>query len=55
MFSLREYLTALFTLPCGAVDELAIEHGLRDVAQACQTWGREMRLKEVLAQFGVFN
>ncbi len=48
MFSLREYLTAIFTLPSGAVDELAVDHGLRDVATACQTWGRNMRLKDVV-------
>ncbi len=51
MFSLREYLTNLFTLPCGAVDELAVNHGLRDVGAACQTWGRNMRLKDVVATF----
>ena len=52
MFSLREYLTNLFTLPSGAVDELAVNRGLRDVAAACQTWGREMRLKDVLKELG---
>lgn len=53
MFSLREYLTNLFTNPAGAVDEIAVEHALRDIATACQSWGREMRLKDILNEMGV--
>jgi hypothetical protein len=52
MFSLREYLTNLFTLPSGAVDELAVKREIQRVATACQTWGREMRLKDVFKELG---
>ena len=48
MFSLREYLTNLFTLPCGAVDEIAVSTYTQAVAEVCNTWGKEMRLKDVL-------
>ena len=53
MFSLREYLTAIFTLPNNCVDETAVEHGLRDVAAACQTWGRDMRIRKILFELRV--
>jgi hypothetical protein len=53
MFSLREYLTNIFTLPCGSVDELAVNDAIQSVATACQTWGRNMRLKEVVMQMAI--
>ena len=53
MFSLREYLTNLFTNPAGAVDEIAVQHALRDIGIACKTWGREIRLKHILNEMGV--
>lgn len=52
MFSLREYLTNLFTVN-GGVNEIAVEHALRDIGAACQSWGRSMRLKDILTEMGV--
>ncbi len=54
MFSLREYLTAIFTLPSGAVDELAVKREMERVATACQTWGKETRLKTILFQLRIY-
>lgn len=53
MFSLREYLTKIFTLPCGAVDEIAVNREMERVATACQTWGRETPLKYILFQLRI--
>ena len=48
MFSLREYLTKIHTLPCGAVDEIAVGKDLQRVGNACFSWARDIRVKEIL-------
>lgn len=48
MFSLREYLTKIHTLPCGAVNETAVAQDLQRVGNACLSWAREIRLKDIL-------
>lgn len=49
MFSLREYLTAIFTLPCGAVDEISVNSEIARVYSATQSWGKETPLKQILS------
>lgn len=54
MFSLREYLTNLFTNPAGAVDEVKVNDAIQTVYAACLSdWAQGLRLSEILRQLAL--
>lgn len=53
MFSLREYLTNLFTVN-GAVDEIKVSNAIQTVYAACLSdWAQGLRLSEILRQLAL--
>lgn len=54
-FSLREYLAPRFTLPCGAVDETALNRALNRVGELATTTHQHERLKDIVAALGLMK
>lgn len=55
MFSVLEYLTAIHASKGSPVgyDEVAVSADLARVLDACETWGRTLRIRDILFRLGL--